>query len=131
MIGKRLDIIKYCDERGLFIAVNQIPFKAERIFFISNVPEGEVRGNHFSKTSKFLYILIKGACKVSLDSGVDLEVHDLKTGDALFFSKYTWMKVYDFSREAILCVLSDTNYNASDYVDDYNEFCRIVREKNV
>ena len=131
MIGKRLKIKEYKDERGLLMAVNQMPFNARRMFFISNVPEGADRGNHFSKSSDFLYIIIQGGCKVSLDNGICKELHELTVGDALMFSKETWMRIFDFQDDAILCVLADTEYNALDYESDYDEFCRIVRKKDV
>lgn len=131
MIGKRLEIQGHNDERGLLMAVNQIPFNAKRMFFISNVPEGADRGNHFSKSSGFLYIIIRGGCKVSLDNGINKEFHELTVGDSLVFPKEIWMRIFDFQNDTILCVLADTEYNALDYESDYEEFCRIVRNKNV
>ena len=131
MIGKRLKIKEHNDERGLLMAVNQMPFNAKRIFFISHVPEDADRGNHFSKSSGFLYILIQGSCEVSLDNGISKELHVLEAGAALLFPKETWMRIFNCQENTILCALADTEYKESDYVSDYDEFCRIVREKNV
>ena len=131
MAGQIVKLKQFTDERGILKAVNQIPFEAKRLFFISNVPKGTVRGDHFSKTTSFLYVMIRGGCKVSLDDGTDTQVYDLTIGDALLFPKKTWLKVYQFQEDSILCVLADTEYNAADYVADYDEFRRNLRTEDV
>lgn len=131
MIGKTIQVKTNQDSRGLLLAINRIPFEAQRMFFITNVPEGTIRGDHFSKTSSFLYILIQGGCKVDLDDGIEKETHHLVTGDGILFPPETWMKIYDFTTDAILCILADTEYRQHDYISDYEEFIRIVRKKNV
>ena len=131
MIGRRVQIRQNQDDRGILTAVNQIPFEAKRMFFISNVTEDAVRGNHFSKTSQFLYVVVKGSCKVELDNGHERECYDLGMGDGLLLSKNTWMVLSEFKDDAILCILADTEYRAFDYSEDYEEFLRIVRKNDV
>ena len=131
MIGKKIEIIKNIDSRGILTAVNQIPFQAKRMFLISDVPENSIRGKHYSKTSTFLYVVVKGSCRVELDNGNDKECHDLSMGEGLLFSKNTWMVLSEFSDNAILCVLADKEYMASDYSENYEEFLRIARENDV
>ena len=127
MIGKKIPISEYRDSRGVLTAINELPFEVKRVFFIYDVPKEEKRGDHFSKTSKFLYIVIKGFCKVLLEDGFRTELYDLKPGEALLFTKNTWMKIDDFIEGTVLCVLSDNEYKSSDYSSDYEEFKRIVR----
>lgn len=74
MIGKKIQIKGNIDEREMLMAVNHIPFDAKRLFFISDVPEGAERGNHFSKTSGFLYVVVKGGCECSWIMGRQLKV---------------------------------------------------------
>ncbi len=131
MIGKRIEISKHQDIRGLLKSINNIPFEVKRVFFISDVPSDAMRGKHFSKTSQFLYVVVKGSCKVELDNGTEKESHVLNVGDGLQFRKNTWMTLSEFSDDAILCILADTDYRPDDYSDDYNELLRIVRGKNV
>ena len=110
------------------MAINEIPFEAKRAFFVYSVPKDEERGNHFSKTSQFLYIVIEGFCMVILDNGFYTESYELTPGEALLFPRNTWMKIYDFEKDTVLCVLSDNEYRQSDYSSNYEEFKRIVRE---
>ena len=131
MIGKRITFRDYVDERGMLRTINHLPFKAQRVFFISNVARDTVRGNHFSKTSDFLYIVVTGGCKVELDNGYVIEKISLNAGEGLYFEKTTWMKICDFEKDTILCVMANMDYNAADYSSDYKEFQRIVRGDNV
>ena len=121
MIGKRIKIEKHQDIRGMLSAINNIPFETKRVFFVSDVPNDAVRGEHFSKTSQFLYVVIKGSCKVELDNGYEKETHVLNVGEGLFFKKRTWMVLSEFKEDAVLCILADTEYRSSDYSKDYNE----------
>lgn len=131
MIGQKVRLNIHNDDRGSLIAINQIPFCAKRQFFISNVPENAIRGNHFSKSSSFLYVVVKGKCKVELDNGVEKETVELSEGEGFLFYSKIWMRIFDFKRNTILCVLSDREYEDSDYISDYEEFLRIVRNDNV
>ena len=131
MIGNRIKIEKKTDSRGMLTAINDIPFEAKRIFFISDVPKDAVRGGHFSKTSQFLYLVVEGACKVELDNGIEKENHELNMGDGLIFKKNTWMILSGFKEKTILCVLADTEYNPSDYSENYNELHEVVRGEDV
>ncbi len=127
MIGRYIEVKPFDDDRGTLIPYNDIPFPAKRVFFIKNVPLGEIRGNHFSKTSSFLMIPVNGTCVVELNNGHAIEKYDLSIGKALYFPPQIWIRVHDFSKDAVLCVVSDKEYAPSDYVDDYNEFSKIVR----
>ena len=131
MIGTKIQIQNHMDSRGILMAVNSIPFEAKRMFFIFDVPQMGIRGEHFSRTSSFFYVVINGSCKVELDNGSNIEEYDLETGYGLLFSKNTWMKIYGFTPDAILCVLADTEYRADDYVSNYEEFLKTVRGENV
>lgn len=128
MIGQKVLLNKNSDNRGMLMAINHIPFDAKRQFFISNVPENAVRGNHFSKSSSFLYVVVKGKCKVELDNSIEKETIELSEGEGLLLRPNIWMRIFDFKRNTILCVLSDNEYIASDYVSDYEAFQRIARK---
>ena len=66
MIGQLIEINENNDERGMLMAINCIPFKAERMFFIFDVPDGAERGNLYSKTSEFLYVVIRDLVRFNL-----------------------------------------------------------------
>ena len=39
--------------------------------------------------------------------------------------------MYDFSQDCVLLVLADSFYDEDDYVKDYNDFLRLVKEKDL
>ena len=78
-----------------------------------------------------MHAVISGACTVKLDDGNNTEIHRLEIGGVLLFPKRTLIIIPDFEWDTILFDLSDKEYESSDYVADYEEFKRIVREDNV
>ena len=43
--------------------------------------------------------------------------------------KMVWKEMYDFSKNAILLVISNQKYNENEYIRDYDEFVRMVMKK--
>lgn len=125
-IGKKGIVIINKDDRGSLKALNTIPFDVRRSFIITDVPIGQMRGNHASKSSSFLYWMISGSCKVELDDGEKKEVYSLNENETLSFSKLVWMRIYNFEAKSILCVLADNVYYSSDYITDYKEFIKML-----
>lgn len=70
---------------------------------------------------------IKGSCRVRVDNGkIKREVALTSPNVALYLDKMVWKEMYDFSNDAILVVLTNTLYDESEYVRDYEEFLREV-----
>ena len=131
MLGEKNRLKSYMDQRGVLLPINNVPFTVRRIFYIFDVPSETIRGNHASKTSKFFYTMLKGTCFVELNDGENTEKYELNSGNTLYFNELVWMKLYNFSSDAMLCVLSDQQYRKEDYIDDYSLFSEIVRDLNV
>jgi dTDP-4-dehydrorhamnose 3,5-epimerase-like enzyme len=131
MIGNRIELERFQEKSGLLMPINSMPFDVRRVFYLTDVPQEAIRGKHFSKTSQFLYVVVKGSCKVTLDDGFEKEIHVLNEAEGLLFPKNIWMNISDFQKDTVLCVMSDTVYTPSDYSEDYSEFLEIARKKNV
>lgn len=124
------------DEDGMLIALEQlkeIPFELKRMFYIYALNQEVIRGNHANRNSNFLMIAIKGLVKVEVDDGserVEYLLDSLNKG--LFVEKMTWKKMYEFSQDAILLVLSDQYYDSGEYITDYEVFKNTIlgRDKN-
>ncbi|MEE3705557.1 FdtA/QdtA family cupin domain-containing protein [Campylobacter sp. CX2-8023-23] len=122
---------KYFDDKSstLVALENQAnsPFDIKRVFYIFNVPNGVERGNHANKNSKFLFIALSGSCKIMLDNSftqTEFTLKDPKQG--LYLDKMIWKKMYDFSPDCVLLVLSDCYYDKNEYIDNYDEYCKIM-----
>ena len=116
-----IDIKSYNDERGCltpFEYEHNCPFKIKRAFVLKNIPnENVIRGNHINTISKNLIIALNG--KVTIDcekDGVSKNFVLDKDSKALFIDNGVYRKLRDFSKDAILLCLSDTEFNKEEFV---------------
>lgn len=121
------------DDRGSLIPIeegNNVKFKVKRVFYIYGTSNDVRRGIHANKDSQFLMVVISGSCKVLVDDGFKREVIELnQPNQALYLDKMVWKEMYDFSKNAILLVISNQKYNENEYIRDYDEFVRMVMKK--
>ncbi len=132
-----MQIVKYMfqphgDERGMLVALeefNDIPFRIKRVYYMYDTIPGVVRGHHAHKVLEQILICIHGSCKIRLDNGREKKVVPLeKPYEGLYISSAMWREMYDFSPDAVLMVLASEVDDESDYIRDYDEFLRMVRE---
>lgn len=96
-----------------------------RIFFLSGVPRGHVRGGHAHKTQAEYVICIQGAVRVRIETRGVAEVIALgRPGRALYLPPGCWLDLFDFSDDAVLAVLSADSFDESDYIRDRAAFHR-------
>lgn len=114
------------DVRGDLVAgesLKQIPFTPERFFFVYNVPNAKVRGEHAHKELHEFLIAISGTVTVILDDGAKSEEYVLNTPrTGLHIQPGTWTTQYKYSPDAVLLVLASHHYENDDYIRDYKEF---------
>ena len=104
-----------------------VPFEVKRMFYVFDVHNQNDRGKHSHYKTKQLLISIKGSVKVKCLDGIGgVGECELKTPwNALYIPEMIWdEQIYD-SKDSILLVLANTNYDPSDYIEDYEEFRRI------
>lgn len=104
-----------------------IDFEVKRVYFITE-PKAPT-GAHCHKMEEEFFIMIKGSCVAVVDQGQRIEEIKMEgPTSAIYVPPYVWHSFKDFSSDAILLALSSTNYNPdrSDYVEDYEEFKKIV-----
>ena len=107
----------------------QLPFPAERFFFVSKVPEGEPRGIHAHKQCHQFLVCVAGSVKAMVDDGDTRLVVTLdRPTVGLHMPPLTWGAQYDYSPDAVLLVLASHPYDADDYIHDYDEFMTYVSE---
>ncbi|TLD81158.1 WxcM-like domain-containing protein [Helicobacter sp. MIT 11-5569] len=128
---KLIDFNFFNDKDSVLVALQNnvnCPFEIKRVFYIFDVPSIATRGNHANKDSAFLMIALKGSCKVKIDDAKTSQIITLDSPkQGLYLGKMLWKQMYDFSKDCVLLVLSDCYYNKQEYINDYNEFCLLVR----
>ncbi len=122
------------DDRGQLIAFEEfkdIPFHIKRIYYMYDTAEGVVRGKHAHQNLEQVLVCIHGSCKILLDNGSEKKVVPLeKPYEGVWVPKMMWREMFDFSPGAVLMAFASELYDETDYIRDYDEFLRLVREKN-
>lgn len=109
----------------------EIPFDAQRIFYLYDIPGGESRGAHSHKECHQFLLAASGSFEVQLDDGkVKKTVMLNQPYRGLHIPPGIWASEVNFSSGAICLVLASHKYNESDYIRDYNEFLQYKKEFN-
>lgn len=128
METKIIHLPKFEDPRGNLSFVeeeNHIPFKIERVYWIYDVPGGQVRGGHAFKAQREFIIALSGSFDVVVDNGSSEQVYSLnRSYYGLYIPYGLWRRMENFSTNSLAVVLSSTKYDESDYIRDYEEFLR-------
>ena len=128
-----IQLPKITDKRGnLSILENnsQIPFIIKRTYWIYDVPGGEFRGGHAYKENNEFIIALSGSFDINLDDGTEKEVFSMnRSYYGLYIPKMYWREINNFSTNSLALIVSDTDYNASDYIRDYSDFCILSKKK--
>ena len=106
-----------------------VPFSIRRIYYIYDVPVGTQRGMHAHKTLQQLLWCPYGEIEVILDDGKGKKCYLLDSPEkALFVLRGYWRDMYWRKEGSVLCVAASDYYDEADYIRDYDEFLRYVRE---
>ena len=127
------DFQQHGDKRGMLVALEEmkdIPFEVKRVYYMYDTVAGVRRGYHAHKALQQILIAIHGSCKIHLDDGNDTaEVVLDKPYEGLYLSNNVWREMYDFSDDAVLMVLASEYYDENDYIRNYHDFLKFVREE--
>jgi UDP-2-acetamido-3-amino-2,3-dideoxy-glucuronate N-acetyltransferase len=120
-----IEIPSFSDERGLLSVLEEgtIPFRVSRIFFVYDVPNRLVRGEHAHVECHQLLICTSGALRVHLDSGRtrrDISLSSPTYG--VHIPPMTWASQYQFTPGTVLAVLASHPYDPDDYIRSYDDF---------
>lgn len=119
------------DPRGNLTFVEEarhVPFKIERVYWIYDVPGGQMRGGHAFRVQRELIMALSGSFDVVCDDGTRKETFTLnRSYYGLFIPAGMWRQMQNFSTNALALVLSSTHFHADDYIYDYAEFLNFRR----
>lgn len=129
---KILNLPKIGDRRGMLSVIEEechLPFKIERAFWIYDVPGGERRGGHAYRETEEFIVALSGSFDVIIDDGVEKKFYRLnRSYYGLYVPKMMWREMMNFSTNALALVLSSTEYDASDYIRDYEQYKQMRHE---
>ncbi len=95
----------------------------QRVFWVTNVPEGTTRGFHAHKTGHQILICLAGSVSAKFDNGtVSEDILLLPGGMAVWMENMVWGEQTFLEKDSILLVLASNEYDEEDYIRDRNEF---------
>lgn len=128
-----INLPKFLDARGNLSFVeqeNHIPFVIKRTYWLYDVPGGEARGGHAYKENEEFIVAMSGSFDVVLDDGTEKKTFTLnRSYYGLYVPKGLWREMENFSTNSLALILSSTDYDANDYVRDYDEFLKLKRDR--
>ncbi len=112
-----------------FSLKKNFPIKVKRIFII-NGEKNFVRGDHaHKKCSQFVYSIL-GKIKIELISKKEKQTIILShnRNEGYLLKPKTWCKIKFLTKNAILLVACDMEYEFSDYIEKYSDFLKIIKK---
>jgi len=107
----------------------QIPFPVKRFFLVYKVPSKEVRGEHAHKKQHQFLICVNGSLSVIIDNGKKRSEIILNSSrEGLYIPPKVWGVEYKYTSDAILLVFASDIYEPNDYIRDYGEYLKYIKE---
>lgn len=104
----------------------QLPFPPRRYFVISSVPDENIRGEHAHTALHQFLVCLAGSVVAEVDDGRTRRAFLLDTPRVgLHMGPMVWGAQHHYSRDAVLLVLASHEYDAADYVREYDRFLRL------
>ena len=132
---KIINLPKFLDARGNLSFVeqeNHIPFAIKRTYWLYDVPGGEARGGHAYKENEEFIVALSGSFDVILDDGTEKKTFTLnRSYYGLYVPKGLWREMDNFSTNSLAMILSSTDYDANDYVRDYDEYLKLKNDGQI
>ena len=122
-----IELPRIIDARGNLTFIQEgvgSPFRIKRVFWTFNVPGGSVRGGHAYKTQEEVIVAINGAFDViTRDSDGREGRYRLERGYVgLYLPPMTWRHMENFCTNGIGLHLSNSVFDAEDYIRDMGQF---------
>ena len=121
-----IELPKILDERGNLSFLeenNHIPFSIERVYWIYDVPGGEVRGGHSYKVNSEVIISLSGSFDVVLSDKENQKTFSLnRSYYGLYVPAGIWRHLENFSTNSLAFIAASSRFDELDYIRDLNEF---------
>jgi len=112
-----------------FFEDNNIGFSIKRIYYIYGAPKDTKRGFHAHKELQQIAWCPYGDITFILDDGQSKkEIRLNNPSEGLLIQKGIWREMIWNKENSVLCVAASDYYDENDYIRDYDEFIRLVKE---
>lgn len=131
MIYELLNFKIHGDYDGKLVALEKgedFPFEIKRVYYIWDTQKDMVRGKHAHQKLEQIIVCVSGSCDFILDDGKERQiVHLDNPAQGLYVKHNVWREFTNFSKDCVVMVLASDYYDKADYIRDYNEFLREIK----
>ncbi len=125
-----MELPKIVDGRGnlsFFENQKQIPFDIQRVYWVYDVPGGEVRGSHAFRTQSEFILALSGSFDLILHNGREELKYTLnRSYYGIYVPRLSWRRLENFSTNSLALVATDQAYIEADYIRDFDEFINLA-----
>ena len=108
-----------------------VPFPIKRIFYVYGVKDQNDRGKHAHHKTQQVLICLNGKTEVLVNDGFKSQKYLLESPQqALYIPELIWDEQVYLTEDTVLLIISNTKYDPSDYIHDFNEFKKLKNESN-
>ena len=108
---------------GVLEASKHFGFPVKRIYFLTEVPAGAMRGAHAHKKLRQCFIALRGSVTLDiLQHGHQTSLVLDSYRQAVVLEPGCWRDLRDFSADALLLVLASDEYDEADYMRIFEEY---------
>lgn len=122
---QQVELPLYGAENGELVVMEglgHVPFRIARVFTV-RAPMDAVRGMHAHRRCAQFLVCVSGSIEVVCDAGDEKRQVLLdRPGLGLLIPPSIWATEIYRQADSVLVVLCDRNYEAEDYIRDYDEF---------
>ena len=103
------------------------PFRPERFFWLCAIDPVATRASHAHRTCHQLLICLAGELTATITTprGKKIDFR-LALGDMLHLEPMMWLDLTNFSPEGVLGVMASEPYDPTEYINDFDELCRLA-----
>jgi hypothetical protein len=130
---KTIHLPKILDERGNLSFIEEkkhIPFDIKRVYWIYDVPGGEIRGSHAYRTLQEFIVALSGSFDVVLHDGTkELKFSLNRSYYGLYVPELYWRRLENFSTNAVCLIIANDFFKEEEYIRDFDEFKELVKNR--
>jgi dTDP-4-dehydrorhamnose 3,5-epimerase-like enzyme len=124
---------KFTKKSGHLVPISfkkDVPFTPKRIFLIYG-KKNFLRGDHAHKKCSQFFLPISGKIELFFtDSNKSKNVIlDSKKKKGILLEPLTWCKVTFKTKNAVMMVFCDREYEFNDYIEKYDEFIKMMKKQ--
>lgn len=106
-----------------------LPFRPQRVFWVTDVPAGETRGYHAHKSGHQVLFCLRGSISAVFYDGRRSETIALiPGGPGVWMTNLTWSEQTFLGVDSIMLVLCSNEYEEQDYLRDLAAYEKLVEE---